>query len=65
MPPDIQATMGVLQAVAIRAQDPEILEPVIIALTIDVVEFKGNASVRCALCPTTKLAALVLQTGAE
>ena len=52
--------MRCLQAVTVGAEDSEILEPIVEAIAVDVIELDGNATIRCALGPTAKLTARLL-----
>lgn len=45
-----------LQRMAVRAQDPEVLDPVVIAIAVRVVELEWKASIGCTLRPPTELA---------
>lgn len=50
-----------LQAVAVRTEDSKILESVVEAVTVDVIELHRDAAIRRALAPTTKLALRLLK----
>jgi hypothetical protein len=49
-----------LEAMAVRAQDPKVLETVVVAVAVDVIELDRDSSIRSALGPAAELATLLL-----
>lgn len=54
-----------LKAVAVRAEDSQVLDPVVVAITVDVIELYWDSPVGGALGPTAQLAAGLLQSCSE
>jgi hypothetical protein len=50
-----------LEAVAIRADDPEVLQSVVVSVSIDVIKFDGDAAIGSAFGPAANLASWLLE----
>jgi hypothetical protein len=57
--------MGRLQRVAVWAQDTQVLEAIVEAVAIDMIELDGDAAIRRALRPAASLAPRLLEPGAD
>jgi len=62
---DVQTPMGRLQAVTIRTEDPQILDAMIISVSVDVIQFNGDPPICSLHFPTTQLATRRLQSNPE
>ena len=54
-----------LEAVTVGTKDAQILEAVVVSVTVDVIELDGNPTVRRAFRPAAKLALRLLHSGSE
>jgi len=49
-----------LQAVTVRTKNPQVLEPIVVLVAVDMIELDGDAAVLRLLRPAAELASLLL-----